>query len=904
MGHATVTLDFAQDQAFRNVRSVAETGHDKYHKVTVTFEKNTGIFKARESWGEWPKTKKGQKGKPHRYEVHWFALGPGDFKLLRFDFQRDFDATQPEENLSDVFDIRFQLRNGVNIQTEFSNQDDKGLLWGNPGFGLTQQWVGQAKFLRILIDHPNESLYWDASGILAACRQALAKSSEANYEDFIRFQKEAFDAEGDANERQLEMLGRGNVEAVIARPLKQDLQDRFQVTFFSPEDRAKKRTWNLEPGTRVSLVNESINDGPFLKDDVQKPPMRRGAWNQDLGWSATLQDWGTNVALIENPITPKFRSWLQRGPSSRAVKVNLSVEAEDPLAVKIRAFLDRLQKVFQIEDRNIAPQDRAKILSVNRECVLRTSVPKLLLPKYGQDFGYADPWKTASGDHFNIPDRLEMLPSHRKFMDQILQGVGRFAICQGPPATGKTELVMKIIGLLLTQVDLGGERIVVAAKTNTACREVGKRLAGKLRTFFNLNAEKDVVLFQTSNMALRFRLSMKDRTDAVDNLTLDAHMLRLAKRLRNQEYIKGWNELCRTGQIENGADRLDFDKARASLQTQVRQTARVFIGTLAACTSEFFAVSKDSHGLEKAASFDRKVKCKVLLVDEASQAEFPALWAAWFCLDPARIILTGNHMQLSPYATTEVGKLGFSKSLLEQLIRRRFPYTTLDVQFRTAPNIYFATSQTHYNGVVDSHDSTKNRECYQRIISAVNRIQFKDARGQIFSLCSNSHLFNIINGQRRINSTTKSSENVEEVGFINGFVVALMNAGLSTEEILLLTGYKGQLAKFGNLTSPHPNVVSSSVDSYQGGEANVVVMSLVVDGKGLEGNRLRKHLAFMLQVNRQNVMTSRAKDGAFFVASGEIPTYEPWRSYFKAMASKHENWRMDIKAPVQFSLKN
>ncbi|XP_065661944.1 uncharacterized protein LOC136084825 isoform X2 [Hydra vulgaris] len=120
-------------------------------------------------------------------------------------------------------------------------------------------------------------------------------------------------------------------------------------------------------------------------------------------------------------------------------------------------------------------------------------------------------------------------------------------------------------------------------------------------------------------------------------------------------------------------------------------------------------------------------------------------------------------------------------------------------------------------------------------------------------------------GLSRINST--------EAEMVIGLTKYLVNCGVPKSSIAILTPYKGQLMLMRlslisldllNNKDRENSIVLSTVDRFQGDEADIVIISLVIDAKSSTG--------FVKKLNRMIVLLSRARLGMYII--GNINYFE------------------------------
>ncbi|KAK1140199.1 hypothetical protein N8T08_010587 [Aspergillus melleus] len=245
-------------------------------------------------------------------------------------------------------------------------------------------------------------------------------------------------------------------------------------------------------------------------------------------------------------------------------------------------------------------------------------------------------------------------------------------------------------------------------------------------------------------------------------------------------------------------------------------------------------------GLSKYRGLISTVKPRIILIEEAAEAIEAPIAAACF-ESVQQLILVGDHQQLKGHCSLQEleGEPFFlDVSMFERLLHNGLEYITLRRQRRMAPEIRALLEPIY--GVLEDHECVQNRPGIPGM---------GDMRSFFFS-----HKW------PESNDSLASKFNEMEANMVVGLFVHLVLNGTRVEDITILTFYNGQrkrLLKFlkGNsyLQGHYVNVVT--VDSYQGEENEVVLLSLVRSGK--------PNIGFLSVENRICVALSRAKRGFY-----------------------------------------
>lgn len=327
------------------------------------------------------------------------------------------------------------------------------------------------------------------------------------------------------------------------------------------------------------------------------------------------------------------------------------------------------------------------------------------------------------------------------------------------------------------------------------------------------------------------------------------------------------------------------------------------------CLSEADIIGVTTTGLARNMDLLQKLRCKVMLCEEAGEVlEAHTVTALLPSVEHA--ILIGDHLQLQPQtqnydlqrSNPHGARYSFDMSLFERLVNPphahepRLPYRTLDTQRRMHPSIANLIRQTLYpsledGGLVSGYPA----------ISGIKR--------RLFWL----HHENLEDRATQLDPTTTSHTNSFEADMTVSLVQHLVRQGLyAAEDIAVITPYLGQLfmlrQRMSNLFEisigdrdeeglealevemqtagirPPPKKASllqsirlATVDNFQGEEAKVVIVSLVRSNS--EGR-----CGFLRTSNRINVLLSRAQHGMYLL--GNSKTYghvEMWSQIIKLL---------------------
>ncbi|VFQ99747.1 unnamed protein product [Cuscuta campestris] len=243
------------------------------------------------------------------------------------------------------------------------------------------------------------------------------------------------------------------------------------------------------------------------------------------------------------------------------------------------------------------------------------------------------------------------------------------------------------------------------------------------------------------------------------------------------------------------------------------------------------------------------VPIELLVIDEAAQLKECESTIPLQLLGIRHAMLVGDEKQLPAMVQSKIcDKAEFGRSLFERLVKLGHKKHLLNVQYRMHPSIsLFPNKQFYEKRVKDGPNVTKDG--YER----------RFLKGEMFGPFS----FIDISGGREEQDAKHSSKNMTEVAAIAEIVAMLHKEFQATKQkvhIGCISPYKAQVyaiqEKLGNKYSTDVGsdfcVNVRSVDGFQGGEEDVIIISTVrSNGKGAVG--------FLSNFQRTNVVLTRAR---------------------------------------------
>ena len=258
-----------------------------------------------------------------------------------------------------------------------------------------------------------------------------------------------------------------------------------------------------------------------------------------------------------------------------------------------------------------------------------------------------------------------------------------------------------------------------------------------------------------------------------------------------------------------------------------------------------------------------QMNAKVVIIEEAAEV-LEAHTVSSLSKHTQHLILIGDHQQLRPRTNAHILARDYrlDVSLFERLVRNEFPYVTLQVQHRMRPEISALVSSHIYNNALINAPPTKD---YRHVFGMEHDIFFFDHNEKEVS-----------------DNDLTSKANKFEASFLAQLCnYLLQQRTYSQEQITVLTPYTGQMFKIRERFQENnmPNVRIVPIDSYQGEENEIILISLV-----------RSEIpGFVKDENRICVALSRAKQGLYVVGNFSklfVHKSKLWRSLVRDMDAK------------------
>lgn len=336
-----------------------------------------------------------------------------------------------------------------------------------------------------------------------------------------------------------------------------------------------------------------------------------------------------------------------------------------------------------------------------------------------------------------------------------------------------------------------------------------------------------------------------------------------------------------------GVYRLFQDRAKAAMLKRFRELAPRYaevsqdlqIGKWerdAVLLQKSNVIGMTTTGFSKYRPLVASLKPRIVLIEEAAEVLEGPVTAV--CVESLEhLILVGDHQQLQGHCNVQELEEVFhlNISMFERLVRNNVPFRTLTRQRRMDPEIRRALAPIYHD--LEDHPSVLDRPPVPGM---------GDVRSFFFD-----------HSWSEGSDSMMSKYNEQEADFIVGFFCYLVRGGLVPPHgITVLTFYNGQRKLILKLLKQQPFLAGqyisvNTVDSYQGEENAVVLLSLV------RSNEQGK-IGFLEVANRVCVAMSRARLGFYIFGNAtQLSRDHLWNQIISIMSNNPN--RVGGRFPIQ-----
>ncbi|KAL3838762.1 hypothetical protein ACJIZ3_023353 [Penstemon smallii] len=249
---------------------------------------------------------------------------------------------------------------------------------------------------------------------------------------------------------------------------------------------------------------------------------------------------------------------------------------------------------------------------------------------------------------------------------------------------------------------------------------------------------------------------------------------------------------------------------------------------------------------------------QMVIIDEAAQLKECESSIPLQLSGVRNAVLVGDEKQLPAMVQSKIcEKAGFGRSLFERLVILGHSKHLLNVQYRMHPSISLFPNSEFYGNQIKNGQNVMKRAYKRRFL-----------KGKIFG----SYSFIDVNSGKEEFDDRRSKKNMEEVSVVAGIVSKLYQESAHSKQkvrVGCISPYKAQVhaiqERLGKTYSTDINdkfsVNVRSVDGFQGGEEDIIIISTVrCNGNGSVG--------FLSNCQRTNVALTRARHCLWILGNG------------------------------------
>lgn len=422
-----------------------------------------------------------------------------------------------------------------------------------------------------------------------------------------------------------------------------------------------------------------------------------------------------------------------------------------------------------------------------------------------------------------------------------LFGAQPVTLIHGPPGTGKTTTVVELIK---QAVEIQNFRVLVTAPSNQAVDNILEKLV----IHCDANVRKKLRAVRLGHPA---RINPSILKYSLESLVRNSDGTEIVNDIRQE--LKSFLNLTSSPKTR-GMERRAAYREIKTLRKEIREREEKVISSILGNAQIVLAtnVGAATSMLDKYG----KLPFDLVIVDEAAQALEASCWIP--AMRGKRLILAGDHCQLPPTIKCKRSDVvkELSRTMFERVMEEnKFASRMLQIQYRMHEDISNWSSMAMYDGRLQSHNSVRARK-----LSHLPSINNNDVEpDSILSITRDATLLLIDTAGADLFESVNaagSRYNEGEASIVAKHVDNLIALGIKVEDIAVISPYNGQIEILKLLLlNKYPKLEIRSVDGFQGGEREAVVLSLVrsSDRGGKDG------VGFLRDNRRLNVAVTRAK---------------------------------------------
>ncbi len=429
------------------------------------------------------------------------------------------------------------------------------------------------------------------------------------------------------------------------------------------------------------------------------------------------------------------------------------------------------------------------------------------------------------------------------------------AIIHGPPGTGKTTVLVEVI----LQAVKNGARVLASAPSNIAVDNMVEKLL-----------PYDLRIVRTGHPA-RVMEALHHVTLAAQ---LDEHPSQREIGMLDDERHRMMTQLRRKQERGTGVSYEERKEMQDYIQKLWKEARDMEFGIQREIIDGAHVVLATHGGINKQLG---KKKFDLVVMDEASQSTEPLSWVPITL--GKKVVFAGDSCQLPPTIySREAADKGLASTLFDRL-KEKLPgelQTMLRVQYRMHQDIMRFSSKKFYEDKLIADESVKEHtvaelEGVKPSALTERPILYIDTAGTGFN--------------EEWNELLDSRENEGEANLAFTILEHLRYAGIQPDQIAILAPYVAQVKKMRLLNKEKVEI--GSIDSFQGREKEVVILSLV------RSNDIGE-VGFLSDTRRMNVAMTRARRLLIVIGDSATisrhPFYNDFIEYVDSLDAHTSAW--------------
>ncbi|EKJ85563.1 superfamily I DNA and/or RNA helicase [Leptospira meyeri] len=554
--------------------------------------------------------------------------------------------------------------------------------------------------------------------------------------------------------------------------------------------------------------------------------------------SAELEDLNFvvgNTWRAEFKISPslKAKEWLKQGipvllkGSSETIFGNIYRATDTKLTVQVRGDYEwednefQISKWFQESTYDLYNEIIAKVIE-DKESFSHKKLNWIL------GFGLGDkPNPPKSGQTANSLERIFQIAD--------------YGMIFGPPGTGKTTLLMQAVEKIKSK----NESVLTLCPTNFACDYI-----------VELALKKGIRVIRLGN------------STKIKEEVLPHHIDHLIQEHPDQKQIHNWQTELKAIQKKANSWKRNFGKEEREERKAQRKEAKFLLSTIREAESNIRMKLLDNAELIVSTfsgfgnEFKKGREFDYVFVDEATQSLDPGCYLALYA--GKKTFFFGDPKQLGASFSHP------DHTAVHSFLEKAITYDSgdrvifLEKQFRMKPEILGFPNGTYYENKILTHPDAKwnHNIDISHVFGNNSSILWIDTAG----------------------SDSEEETEGDEPSFFNKteiqLVETLFRLGIPKEQSIVISPYRGQVEKLIKVSSGR--WFTQTIDSFQGRESEIVILSLVRSNSDGE-------VGFLLNPKRLNVALTRAKSHLILIGdSGTLCQTKEFQDLYSYIESAGE----------------